>query len=110
MKNIFNLQELINKFKGSEHSYNEFFNTSSMSVGIYELKAGEIDTQQPHTEDELYFIISGESQMFVGENHFTVKDGSFVFVEKNVKHQFYDIKKDLTIIVIFSPAEYTLAK
>ncbi|MDP5272886.1 cupin domain-containing protein [Chengkuizengella axinellae] len=109
MESIFNLEELLEKSKSSNQQYNEFLKVPSMSVGIYELKAGDVDTQKPHTEDELYYIIEGESQMFVGEKHFSVKAGSFVFVEKNVEHRFYDIEKDLTIIVFFSPAEYTNA-
>ncbi|NDI33910.1 NUDIX hydrolase [Chengkuizengella sediminis] len=44
-----------------------------MIVGTYELNDGKVYTQKPHTEDELYYIIKGESHMFVDENHFSVK-------------------------------------
>ena len=38
-----------------------------MSVGLYALDAGEKDTQQPHGQDEVYFVVSGRASITVGK-------------------------------------------
>jgi quercetin dioxygenase-like cupin family protein len=35
------------------------------------------------------------------------KQGSIVYVEKNVAHRFHSIEEELTILVFFAPAEYS---
>ena len=41
--------------------YLEFVRTESMSIGLYVLPAGATDGQKPHTEDEVYVVLSGTS-------------------------------------------------
>lgn len=80
-----------------------------MSLGLYSLPAGGADPQQPHTEDEVYYVISGRAQIRVGaagaEEDRAVQPGSIVFVAANVPHRFHSIAEDLTILVFFAPAE-----
>jgi mannose-6-phosphate isomerase-like protein (cupin superfamily) len=78
-----------------------------MSMGLYQLEAGATDPQQPHTEDEVYYIVQGQGQIQVGEEHTAVGPGSIVFVAANVEHRFHTIIEDLTILVFFAPAEYS---
>jgi len=106
MENLFDAEELVRNIKEG-NPYQEFLRVPSMSGGIYHLKKNENDNQNPHTEDEIYYIIDGKAMMFVGENNFKVKSGSIVFVGKNIKHKFHSIEEDLTVLVIFSRAEYT---
>jgi len=37
-----------------------------------------------------------------------VQAGSIVYVAKNVEHRFYSIEEELTVLVFFAPAEYSL--
>lgn len=104
----FTLSNLIGEMDQSKQLYHEFLRFPSMSTGIYRLAAGSEDLQQPHTEDELYYIIEGKAVMEVEQEEEPVKAGSFVFVEANKKHRFKMITEDLVILVIFSPAEYSL--
>lgn len=106
MNHLFQLQDLMKDFK-EEQPYREFLRVPAMSAGIYRLKKGEEDKQNPHTEDEIYCVIEGEAEMLVGENNFEVKQGSIIYVEANLVHRFHNITKDLTILVLFSPAEYS---
>jgi mannose-6-phosphate isomerase-like protein (cupin superfamily) len=69
------------------------------------LPAGGVDTQTPHTEDELYYIVEGKARMTVGAEEITVATGSYVFVEAGVEHRFHNITEDLSILVVFAPAE-----
>ena len=61
----FELSNLIEQQQQSGRPYLEFLRVSSMSVGIYALPAGAVDTQQPHTEDEVYYVVSGRWHRWV---------------------------------------------
>jgi mannose-6-phosphate isomerase-like protein (cupin superfamily) len=72
------------------------------------LKAGTVDGQKPHTEDEVYFVLSGLAQFGAGAEKHAVGPGSLLFVERLVDHRFYDVTEDLTILVVFAPPEGSL--
>jgi mannose-6-phosphate isomerase-like protein (cupin superfamily) len=101
---IFELQDLIAKRAERGDIYLQFLSNQNLSVGLYELKAGSIDPQKPHTEDEVYYVVSGVGSIRVGNAKSEVKPGSIVFVGAGVDHKFFDIKEDLSIIVFFAPA------
>lgn len=46
--------------------YHEFLRVPDLSAGIYALEAGAADPQSPHTEDELYYVISGRGVVTFG--------------------------------------------
>lgn len=106
--NAFDLERLLTERKLSERLYLEFLRVPALSVGVYVLLAGEIDPQKPHTEDEVYYIASGQAQIKVGEEDRAVGPGSVVYVAAGVEHRFYDITDELIALVFFAPAEYTL--
>jgi mannose-6-phosphate isomerase-like protein (cupin superfamily) len=106
---IFEMARLLKEREQSNRAYLEFLRVPSMSLGIYNLAAGSVDKQQPHTEDEIYYIVSGRAQIQVGEEHRPVEPGSIVFVAANVEHRFHSIQEDLTTLVFFAPAEYSQA-
>ncbi|HEX9549805.1 MAG TPA: cupin domain-containing protein [Candidatus Limnocylindrales bacterium] len=87
--------------------YHEFIRTHDLSVGLYELPAGATDPQGPHTEDEVYHVVSGRATVSVGGESRPVGPGSVVFVAADVPHRFHDITEDLVVLVFFGPAEYT---
>jgi mannose-6-phosphate isomerase-like protein (cupin superfamily) len=87
--------------------YHEFIRTHDLSAGLYELPAGGVDPQGPHTEDEVYYVIAGRGQMTVGDEETMVQPGSVIFVAADIGHRFHDITEDLSILVFFGPAEYT---
>jgi mannose-6-phosphate isomerase-like protein (cupin superfamily) len=73
------------------------------------LPSGAVDTQQPHTEDEVYYVVSGRGQIRVAEDECSVQSGSVVFVAAGAKHYFHSIIEDLQILVFFAPAEHSKA-
>ena len=105
----FDLQTLLQTQTEQGTAYYEFLKPAnlSMSMGVYQLSAGGEDTQHPHTEDEAYYVVSGQSMMMVGDAHFAVEAGSIIYVKAQVPHRFYDITEAMTILVFFSPAEHT---
>jgi mannose-6-phosphate isomerase-like protein (cupin superfamily) len=106
----FELNQLAEEQKRQNRAYLEFLHQDSMSVGIYRIAAGGTDGQSPHSEDEVYYVISGRAQIQVGDEHRPVQAGSIVFVAAEVEHRFHDITEELVVLVFFSPAEYALAK
>ena len=92
-----------------EARYVEFLRQPALSMGVYSLTVGAIDPQQPHTEDEVYYVVSGQGSFRVGNEDHQVKAGTIIFVEANALHRFYNIIEDLTALVFFAPAEHTPA-
>ena len=90
----------------AEGAYAEFLRVPDLSAGVYRLPAGGRDPQQPHTEDELYYVVSGRGAVVVGGETRPVGPGSLIFVPALMPHRFVDIAEDLIILVIFGPAEY----
>lgn len=91
----------------SAQTYTEFVRSADVSAGVYRLPAGGTDPQQPHSEDELYCVVSGNGAILVGDESRSVSAGSLVFVPAQIPHRFVDITEDLVILVVFGPAEYS---
>jgi mannose-6-phosphate isomerase-like protein (cupin superfamily) len=105
----FELTDLIAQCSQSGSEYFEFMRKPALSVGLYMLPAGAVDQQEPHSEDEVYYIARGRASIQVAHESRAVEAGSVVFVQANVEHRFHTISEDLTILVFFAPAEYTNA-
>lgn len=101
----FELADVAADRDASARPYLEFITVPNLSVGLYVLAAGQPDLQKPHTEDEVYYVISGRGRITVGEEVREVRAGSIVFVAATVPHRFHDIVEDLMILVAFGPAE-----
>src|SRR5215813_2854798 len=95
----FELDDLITRQNQSGKAYLEFLQIPSLSAGIYRLPANGIDPQRPHTEDEVYYVISVRGAIRVGAEDRPVQPGSTIFVRANVDHRFHSITEDLTILV-----------
>lgn len=103
----YELAQLIRQQKDSNKLYLEFLKVPDLSMGVYVLPAGGVDPQSPHTEDEVYYVVSGKGKIKVGDEDRDVKTGSIVYVAKNVEHRFHSIEEELTVLVFFAPAEYS---
>ena len=103
----FDLDDLRRALAAGSGLYHEFIRTHDLSVGVYVLEAGATDPQSPHTEDEVYYIVSGRGQIRVGDEDRPVAAGSVVFVGADVEHRFHNVEEELVILVVFGPAEYT---
>lgn len=100
------LAQLISRQKASDEPYLEFLKVPDLSMGLYILPAGGTDPQSPHTEDEVYYVVSGRARIKVADEDRAVQAGSIVYVAKNVEHKFHSIDEELTVLVFFAPAEY----
>ncbi|HKI54828.1 MAG TPA: cupin domain-containing protein [Anaerolineales bacterium] len=103
----YELSQLISQQRDSNKLYLEFLKVPDLSMGLYVLPAGGTDPQSPHTEDEVYYIVSGWAKIKVADEDRDVGAGSIVYVAKNVEHRFHSIEEELKVIVFFAPAEYS---
>ena len=102
---VFELDDLRQSHAERGKLYYEFLREASLSLGLYVLPAGGTDPQQPHNEDEVYYVVSGRAMITVGEETQAIQPGSTVFVGKHVPHKFHDISEALTLLVFFAPPE-----
>jgi mannose-6-phosphate isomerase-like protein (cupin superfamily) len=104
----YKIAALIEQQQASGKRYLEFLRESSMSLGVYTLPVDGTDTQQPHTEDEVYYVVHGRATIRVADEDRDVQPGSVIFVAANVPHHFHTITEELSVLVFFAPAEYSL--
>jgi mannose-6-phosphate isomerase-like protein (cupin superfamily) len=90
---------------GEPNQYREHLNVPRMSVGTYCIPVGGKDGQSPHAEDEIYVVARGRARL-VGENsEIEVGPGTVVHIPAGESHHFLDVSEDLSVIVVFAPAE-----
>lgn len=88
----------------------KFLATSKDTNGLYALfEAKGIPGMEPppHThsnEDETYYILDGTLWFKVGEEEFTAQKGDFVFLPRNVKHEFKILTEEFHCHVGLFPA------
>ena len=102
---FFSVEESEASRKISGKRYAEFLRVPAMSAGIYVLPAGGADTQSPHQQDEMYYVVRGRARMRAGSEDQPVREGSIIFVAAEVEHRFYEITEELMVLVFFAPAE-----
>lgn len=84
--------------------WHEFLRVPALSMGLYVIPAGGDDPQSPHSEDEVYYVVSGKGMLTAGDREFSVESGSILFVAKQVPHKFHDVTEELRVLVFFAPA------
>ena len=65
---------------------------------------------EPHTEDEVYYVIRGRARFQAGAEDCAVEGGAVLFVAAGVEHRFHDIEEDLETLVFFAPPEGAAAR
>ncbi len=87
----------------------ERLRVADLSVGTYSLPAGSVDTQEPHTEDEVYVVLRGRAALATDDARTDAGPGSVIYVPAGEPHRFVNIVEDLVALVLFAPAEGTRA-
>ncbi len=91
---------------GDEQSHwAEQLRVPDLSVGTYSIVAGGTDMQTPHTEDEIYVVTAGHATLESGGDRAELGPGSVVYVPAGEVHRFTGITEDLSLLVVFAPAE-----
>jgi mannose-6-phosphate isomerase-like protein (cupin superfamily) len=99
---VFELPDLVATLKKEGGYFLDFLNIRDLEAGIIVLRPGEKDTQEPHSADELYYVIQGNGMMELGKTKKAVGEGSIVFVPAGMQHRFYGNSKDLVVLYVFA--------
>jgi len=105
LKLEFNLKDTLDKIKKSDSYFHTFINRDSLAAGILMLKPGEEDTQEPHENDEVYFIISGNGFLKIKNNDYEISKDKLFFVGKDVPHYFHSNTKELKVLYFFGGSD-----
>ena len=98
----FDLDGLRSAHQATGVLYHEFLRVPDLNCGLYVLPAGQPDPQQPHDEDEVYYVISGQGRFQAGDEDVAVKPGTILYVASGDPHHFHTITEDLEILVFFA--------
>ena len=98
---VFEIAELIAQQKEREELWYEFLRVPRLYSGLYVLPAGTKDPQQPHADDEVYYVVKGRGVIQVEGDDMPVHEGSVAYVPADAKHHFHSITEDLTLLVFF---------
>ncbi|HWS54652.1 MAG TPA: cupin domain-containing protein [Pyrinomonadaceae bacterium] len=75
------------------------FGHGSLAVEIFAPRGR--DTQQPHTRDELYVVVSGSGEFLRGDTRHPFAPGDVLFVPAGLPHRFENFTADLAVWVFF---------
>jgi mannose-6-phosphate isomerase-like protein (cupin superfamily) len=75
------------------------FEHGSLQVKIYSPQ--NVDTQKPHSRDEIYVVVSGTGWFFVEGQRLRFSAGDVLFVAANEVHRFEDFSDDFLVWVVF---------
>ena len=101
MKIEFDLTNYLGKIKKSSSYFYTFINKSSLAAGVLVLQPGEEDTQEPHDNDEIYYVTSGDGFLKIKNKDYKISKDKIFFVEKDTPHFFYGNKKELKVLYFF---------
>lgn len=75
----------------------------TMSVEVFAPSSSGLgeDLQQPHTQDELYFIQQGAGELVINAQRFDAATGDAFFVAAGVEHRFENFSDDFVTWVVF---------
>ena len=99
---VFELQDLVSRLEREGGYFFDFLKVRDLEAGIIVLHPDEEDTQEPHSADELYYVIEGSGFMELGKSKKPVKKGSIIFVPARMRHRFYCNKEDLVVLYMFA--------
>jgi mannose-6-phosphate isomerase-like protein (cupin superfamily) len=102
------LEEAVARAKASQGYAGRVLLSDLLSVGVYVLPAAGPDDQQPHKEDEVYYVVRGKARFRVGSEDHPVEPGTLLFVPATQAHHFHDIVDELVLVVFWAPPEHSL--
>lgn len=95
-----------------DRQHYEVLNKDTMTVEVGRYATGTSEPKNPHTGDEIYYIISGSGMARAGDETYSVEAGDVVFVEAGLEHDFFNIDEEITTLIVLAgkeePGAYTM--
>ena len=105
MKLEYDVSKYINKLKNTDSYFHTFINQETLAAGVLVLSPGEEDTQEPHENDEVYFVLEGDGFLKIKDKRYSVSKNMMYFVAKNTTHFFYGNSKNLIALYFFGGSD-----
>ena len=104
MDKIYDLESILLKLDKEDNStyFLDFLRNNSFEAGVLRLNPGKKDTQGPHLEDELYFVIEGKGYINMLDEDHHIGKGSIIFVPSKTEHYFHGNKERLVVLYVFN--------
>ena len=85
---------------GASGGYEIVHESPGLEIGVYVLVAPEPDRQQPHEDDEVYYVLEGRGTLDVEGETVELQEGHAMFVPAHAEHRFsaYEL---LSLLVVF---------
>jgi mannose-6-phosphate isomerase-like protein (cupin superfamily) len=99
---LIDIRSLISKLDLDNSGFLNFFDLQHLQAGILRLKPGELDTQEPHSLDEIYLVLEGDGFIEIGKKAYAVKKDLFIYVPANIRHKFYGNTQEILVVYFFS--------
>jgi len=98
---IIDIRKLYSKMDRDNSEFLTFFDLEHLQVGILRLRPGEIDTQEPHSTDEVYMVLEGDGFIEIGNKSYDLNKDLFIYVPAQVKHRFHGNKQEIVVLYFF---------
>ena len=99
---VIDIRKLYSKMELDNSEFLSFFELEHLQVGILRLRPGEIDTQEPHSTDEVYLVLEGDGLIEIGNKSYDLNKDLFIYVPAQVKHRFHGNKQEILALYFFS--------
>ena len=96
----FEIRSVQQRLASGSGGYEVVHESPGLEIGVYVLVAPEPDRQQPHEDDEVYFVLDGSGRLEVEGDHTDLRDGDAVFVPAGANHRFTGYEH-LSVLVVF---------
>ncbi len=101
LKLEYNIDAYVGKVRNSQSYFHTFINKQSLAAGVLVLQPGEKDTQEPHDNDEVYLILSGDGFLKISNKDYKLSKDKLFFVAKDLRHHFHGNTKELKVLYFF---------
>lgn len=105
MRLDFNVNQYIEKITHQNTYFHTFINRESLAAGILVLQSGQKDPQEPHENDEVYFILKGDGFLKINKKDYSVSKNKLYFVAKNTDHFFHGNKTEIVALYFFGGSD-----
>jgi gentisate 1,2-dioxygenase len=91
MSKVDELNNLLSELEDRDGYFIDFISTGGIQSGIIRLHTGENDTQEPHSVDEVYYVIEGNGFIKIDGKDHAIKQVTAIFVPAKAKHKFLSV-------------------
>src|SRR5215469_10923183 len=77
---VFELNKLLSELDGQGGYFIDFISNRGIQAGIIRLHPGENDSQEPHSVDEVYYVIEGNGLIKLDGKDHEIRQGTSIFV------------------------------